>query len=141
VFTYSLENILGYKRRIEEENKQALAILQEQRSSEDQAVDNLRSALGKCGLLPQNGWDYQNLVEYWEQLLVEIDGCNQRINVLEQQVNNKRANVVEAAVDRRKFERHREKEFSIYTQSLSRNEQNWMDELGGQAFIRQLEEE
>lgn len=137
MFTYSLESVLDYKRRIEEAQKLALAALEDQRLQENQVVDQLRSALDKCGLLPTNGWDYQNMVEYWEQLLQEIDTCNRKIIELEEQVQIKRANVVEAAVDRRKFERHREKELGSFTQAKIREEQVQLDEYGCMAFIRQ----
>lgn len=137
MFTYSLNSILEYKRRLEDLQKQGLASLEKQHLIEDQAVDNLRNTLDRCGLLPDNGWDYQRLVEYWEHLIEDIDRCNRRVYQLEQQVKAKKQEVVQAAIDRRKFELHREKKCNIYNQEQARKEQIELDELGCMAYLRQ----
>jgi len=131
---------LEYKRNIEDLHKQTLAGLEQKRLLQCQAADNLRSALNKCGLIPDNGWDYQNLVDYWEQLLCEIETCNEHIRKLEQEVQTERTKVVDAAVDRRKFEVHKQKKVSLYTQGQLRKEQELLDELGGRAYFMQRRE-
>lgn len=136
-FTYSLEAILEHKRRVEKEHFEELSRVEQQHQHEAQLVEKLRVALGKCGLLPADGWDYQTLVEYWELLITEIDQANLRINQIEEQIELNRAKLIEAAVDRKKFERHRDNELSMYIDALQKKEQAYLDELSGLAFLRQ----
>lgn len=140
MFRYSLENVLDYKRRIEDLHKQTLAALEEKRLIQCQAEDDLRTTLKKCGLVPSNGWDYQNLVDYWEQLLREIQDCNLKIRKLEQEVEAQREKVIEASVDRKKFEVHKDKKLHQYSQAALRKEQGVLDELGSRAYLMQRRE-
>lgn len=135
MFIYSLETVLKFKRRVEETHKLALAELEGKCLHEHEVAERLRSALGKCGLVPTNGWDYQKMVEYWEQLLGEIDCCNQRIQELERQAQEKRGTVVQAAVDRKKIENHREKRLRSYCKAQARQEQMQLDQLGGISYL------
>ncbi|MCI8490615.1 MAG: flagellar export protein FliJ [Lachnospiraceae bacterium] len=136
VFRYKLQSILDIKQKLEEQEKIAFGLAAAKLEEEQEALQKL--------LIQKAGYDRQSrkLVEGTINL-IEINACRKAIEIMktrirgqmlevhkaERQLDQVRQRLNEVMIERKTYEKLREKEFEAFQQELLYEEKKEVDEL------------
>jgi flagellar FliJ protein len=145
-FRFSLATVLKVKQRREEALKKELGSLQARRA---QVQRNFKTCLSGRDELKEWQKDRRNqripaAMESWFQdglkgWNLQIESLRAALAEMEAQCENKRLALVEAAKERKVFEKLEENQKKEYMLELSREEQGFLDELSQHRFLSRLE--
>jgi flagellar FliJ protein len=135
-----MENILDYRRNIEEDEKQKFSKLQREYILQKSILNDLEEKLQKANnsLLGyiQDTVKLKNHQKYINFLRERIGIQKQHINKLESGLDLKRKEMVFAQRERKIIEKHRERSFMEYTNAVNKLEQKNIDELALYTYMR-----
>lgn len=126
-----MENVFKYRENVEEQKKEELAKAINLEYQEEEELDKLYAKRHKA---LQGNIKNINLMRQQQAYLEAIDNSIQnqqlRVQKAKEVVNEKRANLNEAAVDRKIMQDFKEKCIQKYRQEFLKEEQKLFDELG-----------
>lgn len=135
-----MENVLNYRRNIEEDEKQKFSELQREYILQKNILNDLEEKLQNANsTLLENTQDtmkLKNLQQYINFLRERIGIQKQHINKLESGLDLKRNEMVFAQRDRKIIEKHRERSLIEYTNANNKLEQKNIDELALYSYMR-----
>lgn len=134
---YSLEQVLGLKRQLEDQRKLQLAQAEQARQAQVERLDAmLRLLEDQCDavinpdMVEQRG-------QFFFSHLNRIQDARQTLGSATESRDVAQAHLVQASVDRKKFEVHRESTMALARQAEQSVEQILLDESAIQVFLRQ----
>jgi flagellar FliJ protein len=145
-FNYRFQRILELKERIEEARKaelgEAVAVLNQEQASLEQLMrtqetyQHLEQPAAPC---PVNllGLNANYVLRLQREVLIQLE----RIEGIQRVVDERRSNLIEATKEKRVYEVLRERAESEYKLQRKRYEQEQLDEVGGQLYLRAAEQE
>ena len=130
VHTYSLEQVLGLKRQLEDQRKLQLAQAEQARQAQVERLDSmLRLMEDQCDALVN-----PDMIEQRGQFFfTHLNRIQDARKTLESAIESRdaaQAHLVQASVDRKKFEVHRESTMALARQAEQSVEQILLDEIG-----------
>ena len=133
-FKYSLETVLDHRRRTEKDIQTKVARLSGAYHSHQEKLENqlenyrtlLEDADRKKTTCIQ---ELKHLYHHQEFLACSLQEQKQRTEDARIQMERERVNLVQARMDTRILDRHREGKYQSFCRALDRKEQNQMDEL------------
>lgn len=135
-----MENILDYRRNIEEDEKQKFSMIEKEYILQKNILNDLEEKLQKAnGSLLRDTKDtveLKNLQQYINFLRERMGVQKQHIKKLETELDLKRKDMVFAQRERKIIEKHKEKSFVEYTNTINKLEQNHIDELALYTYMR-----
>lgn len=136
-FTYSLEQVLGLKRQLEEQRKLQLAQAEQVRRHQVERLDSLLSLMEDqiSAELTPDMIEYRG--QYFAAQLNRIENARQTLKSATDVRDVAQASLVRAALERKKFEVHRDAALEKARQAEQTLEQNILDETAVQIFLRQ----
>jgi len=139
-FQFRLQKVLDYRMHIEDRLKAELAELKVWRERLAAFRAQLRGLVEDCILrLAEREFDVLDIqltTLYMSRLEREIESADQQIAQLDERIEAKRAEVVEASRGRKVMEGLKERALEEYRAELLHAEQKFLDELGTNAFHR-----
>jgi len=145
-FHYRFERILNLKQKIEKEKKIELALVQKRLDEQFMAKEKL--ALTKKGVLKKLAEAKEGAINltYVKELRGNISVISDRARAIDaniEQLNELKAKRIEALTEavkeRKKYEQIKEYKYEQYRKAESMKEQNFLDEIGTNSFVRQHE--
>lgn len=136
---YSLAQVLDYKKRLEDREKENLAQADLSRQEQRQRLDTLLGVMEEQIVKSSSIHNIEHRGQYWNLQLQRIQQARRNLLTTELAYDAAQAKLLEAAVERKKFEIHRETEFLEKKQIYLQAEQKMLDECALQAFLRQRE--
>lgn len=145
-FNYRFQRILELKERIEEARKaelgEAVAVLNQEQASLEQLMrtqetyQHLEQPAAPCNL-NLLGLNANYVLRLQREVLIQLE----RIEGIQRVVDERRSNLIEATKEKRVYEVLRERAESEYKLQRKRYEQEQLDEVGGQLYLRAAEQE
>ncbi len=142
-FNFRFEKILRLKRRIEDKLKSELGALELKKKKavieKEKLVRELERLRGEFSKRQQEGMiggEIQLYLSFLSSLSFLIARKEEEIRSLEKEIEVKRAEIVEASKERKKFEKLKERDFEIYRYEEMVRERKVLDEMGLNLFIR-----
>ena len=136
--TYSLEQVLGLKLQLEDQRKLQLAQAEQARQEQVERLDSmLRIMEDQCetkvnpDMIEQRG-------QFFFSHLTRIQDARKTLQSAVDLRDVAQAHLVQAAVDRKKFEVHKETTMALARQAEQVVEQNLLDESAIQVYLRQV---
>lgn len=133
-FVFSLQKVLDYRRRLEEQAIRDFAEAQRQLEHERATLARLMALRGEC--LNRSRRTHQLVVEmldveqtYLSALEERIEAQRQRVAEAERVLEERRQALIEAQRGRKMLERLREKHYERWRQEFLRTEQKALDDL------------
>ncbi len=132
-FVFNLQRILELKKQIEEQQKVELSRLLKARSEMEKNIEELKDKLMNTGKLIFSGSEISSLDlilynDYREHILQEIERKEKLIESLDQEIEKKREEVLEAIKERKKIEKLKENAYKKFLEEEKRIEQRELDE-------------
>lgn len=136
-----MENVLEYRKNIEEAEKQQFAEIQREYLDEKNRLEELEQKLHNAtsSQLKNSGRkviDLKNLQQYIIYLQEKFEVQKQLVLQTEKKLEAKRQQLLSVQRDRKMMERHREKALERYRMELEQEEQKTIDELALYAYMR-----
>ena len=135
--TYSLEQVLGLKRQLEDQRKLQLAQAEQARQEQVARLDSMLrlmedqcEALVNPDMIEQRGQFFYTHINRIQDARKTLQSATDSRDVAQ-------AHLVQASVDRRKFEVHKESTMALARQADQAVEQTLLDESAIQVFLRQ----
>ena len=135
--TYSLEQVLGLKRQLEDQSKLQLAQAEQARQEQAERLDSLlRLMEDQCDvkvtpdMIEQRG-------QFFLSQLTRIQDARKTLQTAINSRDVAQAHLVQASIDRKKYEVHKESTMAIARQAEQVVEQNLLDESAIQVYLRQ----
>ncbi|HHY81553.1 MAG TPA: flagellar export protein FliJ [Clostridiales bacterium] len=140
-FRYSMQNILDYRRNIEEEKKlkfaDALNEYMQQKEILCSYEKELSSAYSsKLSRSQHQVYELKNLYQYIHYLKEKIEIQKRLVTEAEKTMESWRQQLISAQKDRKMIEKHKEKALSQYYSELDQAEQKTIDELALYSHMR-----
>ncbi|HSW63283.1 MAG TPA: flagellar export protein FliJ [Dissulfurispiraceae bacterium] len=142
----SIQSLLGLKRWKEDELKSLFALLTKELHAEEEKLNNLESRHAFMGVNIEGGGDelvdiaeIRLVQDYTEHLVLQIRRQQSVIADKQKQVDEARAFLLDAAKERKTFERLDEKQRQAAAQEQQRREQNDADERAVITYGRKKE--
>lgn len=139
-FHYSMENVLDYRKNIEEDEKLKFSQLQREYISQSEALKDLKDKLEKAKDSlsggKQNTIQLKNFQQYIHFLRGKITTQKQSLERLKLDLDKKREEMAFAQRDRKIIETHKEKSFDKYRNKMEHLEQKNIDELALYVHMR-----
>jgi len=139
-FKFRMQKVLDYRTHIEDRLKAELAELRVWRERlvafRAQLLGLVEHCIDRLAEGEFNVLDIQLTTLYMGRLEREIAGADEQIAELDERIERKLAEVVEASRNRKVMEMLKERAFDDYRAALLRAEQKFLDELGTNAFQR-----
>lgn len=136
-FAYSLEKVLELKRQFEDQRQLQLAQAEQARQEQVERLDTLLQLMEmqlEVKLTPDM---IEQRGQYMASHLEHIQQARQTLKSATVVRDRAQMSLVEAAIDRKKFEKHRESSFQLVRQAENVLEQNSFDESATQVYLRQ----
>ncbi|MDY6972436.1 MAG: flagellar export protein FliJ [Thermodesulfobacteriota bacterium] len=134
---FTLEPVLNHRTLVEEKLQKELAVFKRALADEKEQLWALRKArTGFLGELKQKQEQSTTVSEialyvgYIERLSRNLDQQREKISAVEEKVNQKREDLIEAMKKRKTIEKLKEKTLKACRQELSKKEENFLDEVG-----------
>lgn len=140
-FQFKFETVLKVKEKKEEQLKRELFKLNALQYEQHQILEKIREEKTKTthDKSFESVTDIQSLI-YFEQYLnllrKQIDDTNKRIKELQDQINTKRDEVVQASKEKKTFERLKTHHLNEYNKIIISNEQKVLDEIAVNKYNR-----
>jgi len=135
--TYSLEQVLGLKRQLEDQRKLQLAQAEQARQEQVERLDlMLRMMEDQCDakvspdMIEQRG-------QFFFSHLTRIQDARKTLQSAIDLRDVAQAHLVQASVNRKKFEVHKESTMAVARQAEQAIEQSLLDESAIQVYLRQ----
>ncbi len=145
-FRFRLQKVLDYKQQVEDTKKQELFHLMKIFHEEEKVLRGLHELLLKklseFEEKQQGELDILELLFYSgfiSRLNGEIELQREKLRQLALQIEQKRGEVIAASKERRIMEKLRDKKYKEFMKEESRREQKFLDEIGNNAFVRNME--
>ena len=143
-FVFKFQSVLDHKKHIEENLKDELSDLNNKLKNQERLLDLLRCRLleSQCKWLEDNSEKsnagtamcYQ---QYFLDLQIRIYQEDDSRKRIQEVVDVKRGEYIEAQKERMTIEKIEEKEYREYIYNVGRNEQEMIDQTAATGFIRQ----
>lgn len=140
-FIFPLENVLKYRRSLEDYAKQTLAKAQEKYGQQKKILEEMKANL-EATLSHQNifnlNLDVSRIIHenaYREYLFACLNKQQELLVKLQQEVNDYRAKLIQAQQERLILEKLKEKSWQKYHLEENKKEQFQIDETGRGIFI------
>lgn len=145
-FKFRLQKVLDYKQQVEDTKKQELFRLMKIFHEEEKVLIKLHELLlKKLSEFEEKQQGELDILEllfysgYISRLNGEIEQQREKLKQLALQIEQKRGEVIAASKERRIMEKLREKKYKEFMKEESRREQKFLDEIGNNAFVRNME--
>lgn len=136
-FKFELESLLEFRRQEEQTSKQAYLLALQSVNEAKQAIANLLNNKNEMFNYSSNR---VNLLQMHRQYLREIDNqlivLNERQQQCEMKVKEAMTGLIDKQKNRKVIEKLYEKRLVEYQIELRKNEQQFLDEIGTQNFMR-----
>lgn len=145
-FKFRLQKVLDYKQQVEDTKKQELFRLMKIFYEEEKILHGFHELLLKK--LSEFEEKQQGVLDVLELLFYsgfiarlndDIDRQREKLKQLAKQIEQKREEVISASKERRIMEKLREKKYGEFMKEESRREQKFLDEIGNNAYVRNME--
>jgi len=136
---YSLEQVLDYKRRLEDREREKLAHAELMKREQTARLDALLTVMEEQVSSTASVLDIEHRGQYWSLQLRRIKDARHSLREVELQRDHAQTSLLAAAVERKKFEIHKETEITRKNQLYLQAEQKMLDECALVAFRRQAE--
>ena len=141
LFRYPMENVLDYRRDVEEEEKQKFAEIRREYDRQQAVVDEYKekismaekSIINKSTLLIH---ELKSLYHYIRFLKEKMELQRQLVLETKREMEVKRQELLSVQKDRKMMEKHREKALNIYNEDMNQLEQKNIDELALYSYMR-----
>ena len=145
-FKFRLQKVLDYKQQVEDTKKQELFHLMKIFHEEEKVLIKLHELLlKKLSEFEEKQQGELDILEllfysgYISRLNGEIEQQREKLKEIARQITQKREEVIAASKERRIMEKLREKKYKEFMKEESRREQKFLDEIGNNAFVRNME--
>lgn len=146
VFAFRLQKVLHYKQQVEDQKKQELFHLLKIFHEEEKILHRLNELLlqklSEFETKQEGDLDILELLfyaEYIARVNREIEAQQKKLVELSRRIEQKREEVIAASKERRVLEQLRDKKYKEYLKSEGRREQKFLDEIGNNAYVRNME--
>ena len=143
MYKFSLQSLLNHRKHIEENLDKELGRIKRAMNNEKRKLENITKQKIKCRKELQKNQDDGHRVSeiilcfnYLDKLSKDIDKQRRRLKDVEQKYDIKRNELMEAMKKRKTLERLKEKEMQAYNYSKMKVEQDMMNEVAANRFIR-----
>lgn len=140
--TFELEQVLVYRREMEKLRKQEFAVARqglEQASQdlerEEEQVEQLSQEFQRSQQDIECIDDMRMYSDFFTRKREEIKQHNERIEHLDQIVNEKRSDLMEASKEKKVLESLKEKKTAEFRQEMATKERNFLDEISIQKKV------
>jgi flagellar FliJ protein len=144
-FKFRLERILKYKEQIEDERKRKLAVVQSQLLKEKTKLSTIvltrNKYMASFGLKKPGRVNLRDLIiskRYIDKLSGDIVIQTKMVRAAEGEVGAAQKALLEAAREKKKYEKLRAKQFDIHTKDDQLKENKELDEFGSRVSERNL---
>ncbi len=132
-FVFGLQRVLDLKKQIEEQQKIDLSRLLKKKREIESYIEDLKKRLIHTRSLVFSSSEISSLDlvlynHYREYILQEIEEKEKSIKILDQEIERKRREVLEATKERKKIEKLKEKTYKKFLEEEKRIEQKELDE-------------
>lgn len=140
-FQFQFETILRVKVKKEEKLKRELFKLQALQFEQHQILEKIKEEKRKISKDKSNEelTDIQSLIyqeQYLNFLRKQIDNVNKKIQRLQNQIDDKIEEVIQASKEKKIFERLKTNQLTEYNKSIITNEQKVLDEIAVSKYNR-----
>lgn len=142
LFAFALENLLRHRKNVEEQarielaraaqkHRDELEYLRSLELKQESTLRELRESQEKQVDRDEIGWFYR----YMDRLRLECEMSRRRLSALEQELEKRRAAVVECSRQSKILSSLKRKKYGEYVTALGREEQRALDELVATRFV------
>jgi len=140
-FLFKFETVLRVKEKKEEKLKKELFKLHALQIEQHQILEKIKEEKTKTSKDKSNEFvtDIQSLIffeQYLSLLRKQIDDVKNRIQELQNQINDKRDEVIQASKEKKTFERLKTHHLNEYNKIIISNEQKVLDEIAVSKYNR-----
>ncbi|MDY6791179.1 MAG: flagellar export protein FliJ [Thermodesulfobacteriota bacterium] len=143
MYKFSLQSLLDHRKHLEETLDKELGRIKREVIYEKRRLKNIITAKTKCKAELEKKQGEANKVNevilcfnYLGKLAKDIDEQKKRLKGVEKKYNIKRGELIEAMKNRKTLERLKEKEMKAFNYSNMKVEQDMMNEMAANRFIR-----
>jgi flagellar export protein FliJ len=136
---YSLEQVLDYKKRLEDREKENLAQVELVKQQQKERLNALLAVLEEQLDKAVSVYSIEQRGQYWNAQLERIEQARRSLESAQVECDHRQACLLKAAVERKKFELHRDAELAEKRHLYLQAEQKMLDECALQAYLRQKE--
>lgn len=134
---YSLEQVLGLKRQLEDQRKLQLGQAEQARQDQEERLASMLRVMEDQCAVKVNPDMIEQRGQFFFSHLARIQDARNTLQCAIDSRDNAQAHLVQASVDRKKFEVHKESTLALARQAEQVVEQNLLDESAIQVFLRQ----
>ena len=140
-FRYTMENVLDYRRNVEEEEKQKFSEVWKEYIRQKSILTGYEEKLdaavaSQCAVKTRKVYEWKNLQKYIHYLKEKTEIQRRLVQETERAMEEKRRQLISAQKDRKMIEKHKEKAREKYDSDVERAEQKTIDELALYSFMR-----
>ncbi len=136
---YSLEQVLEFKRRLEEREREKLAHAELMKREQTERLNTLLDVMEEQFSSTASVLSIEHRGQYWSLQLKRIEDARHSLQEVQLERDHAQASLLAAAVERKKFEIHKDSEISQKNLLSLQAEQKMLDECALVAFLRQKE--
>ncbi|MBW2252341.1 MAG: flagellar export protein FliJ [Deltaproteobacteria bacterium] len=143
MYKFSLQSLLNHRKHIEENLDKELGRIKRAVNNEKRRLENIKTEKLKCTKeLPKKQGDGKKVNEiilcfnYLDKLSKDIDKQKRCLNDVEKEYDIKRNELIEAMKKRKTLEQLKEKDMKAFNYSKMKVEQDIMNEVAANRFIR-----
>ena len=143
MYKFNLQSLLNHRKHIEENLEKELGRIKRSVNNEKRRLENIKKEKIKFGeKIHKNQEDGKKVNEiivcfnYLDKLSKDIDEQQRCLKNVEKKYDIKRSELIEAMKKRKTLERLKEKEMKAFNYSEMKVEQNIMNEVAANRFIR-----